>query len=258
MPWRRTRQPARAGELGLVGQVGARCPGSSSSARRMTSACSTWSLPSARALRVSRVARGVGEPHRPVGVAAGGLVGDGVPVRGRRGAGLGRASRCGRRGPAGGSRSSVSWARPSGRQRGSRWSRSASIDHTAASATEDSSTADTGERRGDRVRAVRDRCHGSIPALATDGRRWPESLCGQGIPTRWLCTEKWTFGLVRGGSSAAAVVSTSSTSDGASRCQRCGQCGLLIHQVVTKPHTQATRLGPQPDRRRQPDSQPSL
>ena len=60
--------------------------------------------------------------------------------------------------------------------------------------------AGTGQRPGDRVRPVRDRCHGPIPALSTDPDVGPESLCGQGFPVPSLWTESgpaWGCGVSR-------------------------------------------------------------
>ncbi len=72
----------------LATSRGSRSSGSSARARRMASACSAWTRPSASALAGrARGSEAVREPHRPVCRGPGGAGGDGVPVRGGGGAG---------------------------------------------------------------------------------------------------------------------------------------------------------------------------
>ena len=54
-------------------------------------------------------------------------------------------------------------------------------------------TAYASHRAGHRVGVVGDRCHGSIPALATDTGWRSQSLCGQGVPGASGVDGNWTF-----------------------------------------------------------------
>ncbi len=103
---------------------GSRSSGSSARARRMASACSTWTRPSAKRGPGGVVAlEAVGEPHRPVRGGAGG------PGAGGRASWRSRWLRCCRRGRSGRHAPGL-WprARPAGpwpteSRRGRRWSR---------------------------------------------------------------------------------------------------------------------------------------
>ena len=168
---------------------GSRSSGSSVRARRMASACSTWTRPSASAARVgswlcrplaSRIAR----------CAAGGWSGSGGRASSRsRWRRCCRRCRSGRRGPGARAFSSASWA--SARlDVGDRGGGLGGVHRPHRDPGHRGELiAHAGDRPGDRVRLVRDRCHGPIPAPPTDPRAGPESPCGQGIPEAQLWTE---------------------------------------------------------------------
>ncbi len=162
------------------------------------------------------VLEALGEPHRPVRRDPGGGRGVGVPVRGRGGTG-GR----GDLGPVGVGQQPGLELHQLG-LRGLNLGEGGGClggvhrpDRHLGGTTE--LIADTSQRPGDRVWLVGDRCHGSIPALATDTRPDPEPLVDKGF--RHLGCARIVARPGPGSEPGpvpvqAAVVSTSSTSGG--------------------------------------------
>ena len=118
----------------------------------------------------------VGEPHGPVRGRSGGPGLVGVPVGGRGGAGV-----AGDVDPVGVGEESGLRARPAAPRR--TWTSAIAgggvggvhRPHRDPPATAAELIAHAGDHPGDRVRLVRDRCHGPIPAPTTDPRAGPES-----------------------------------------------------------------------------------
>ena len=169
--------------LGLVDKVGVEVVGRSARALRMASACSTWTRPCGeRAWRVwSRLSSPSASRIDPVRGGAGGAGG------GARASSRSRTRRCRRRCRCasawdrsrafelgelglGGLDSSIGGGGLGGVHRPHRHPRDLAelIAHTS-------------ERPGDRVRLVRDRCHGPIPAPTTDTRRGRNALVDKGF-----------------------------------------------------------------------------
>ena len=117
----------------------------------------------------------VGEPDGPVCLDAGGAGGDRVPVRGRGTRRCRRRCRSVWRGTAVGPSARPAGPRRPGPRRSQRWSRWRPWTTPACPAISAELIADTGERPGDRVRLVRDRCHGIHSS--TDHRHpWPPGI----------------------------------------------------------------------------------
>ena len=129
-----------------------------------------------------------GEPQRPVRGGTGG------PGAGGRASSRSRWRRCcrrcrsGRRGRGAGTSARPAAPRRPGPRRWRRWSRWRPST-TPGPRDLAELIAHASEHPGDRVRLVRDRCHGPIPAPHADPRARPESPCGQGIPMPQLWTE---------------------------------------------------------------------